>query len=231
MPGGATVAWQDVAVLRNPGRLLPALLILVLLVGGLLGGCARVRTALALQPDDTVTGEIVLATPESSPGDTGPTVTLPPALASAVDVAPYRQEGYTGSVLTFSGLTFDQVGSLSSAMGPAGSTVRFALRRSGGRVLVTGAVDLTTVSVDRADFQLKMSFPGQIVETNGEIDGSTVSWTFTPGKAADVSAVVAYADPGAPSVLNWTLGLAGVVALVALAVVLLARRVRNPPVR
>lgn len=215
---------------RTPRRPLPLLLILALLAAGLLGGCARVRTALALQPDDTVTGEIVLATPQKSPDDPGPSVTLPPDLASAVDVAPYHQEGYAGSVLTFSGLHFDQVGRLSSAMGPAGSTVQFTLRRAGGRVLVTGSVDLTTVSVDKADFQLKMSFPGSIVETNGEIDGSTVSWTFDAGKASEVAAVVAYADPGAPSVLNWTLGLAGVVALVALAVVLLARRVRNPPV-
>ena len=44
------------------------------------------------------------------------------------------------------------------------------MRRAGGRVLVTGAVDLTTVSVDKADFQLKMSFPGEVVEANGDVD-------------------------------------------------------------
>jgi hypothetical protein len=206
------------------------LLLAVLLAGSALGGCARVRVALALQPDDTVTGEIVLATSAKSPDDKGPPVALPPDLASRVDIAPYRQEGYAGSVLTFSGLTFDEVGALSSAMGPAGGAVRFALRRAGGRVLVTGAVDLTTASVDKADFQLRMSFPGQIVESNGEVDHDTISWTFDAGKASDVTAVVAYADPGAPSIMNWTLGLAGLVALVALAVVLLARRTRNPPI-
>lgn len=210
-------------------RALPLLLLVVLLVGGLLGGCARVRTALALQPDDTVTAEIVLATPEKSPDDKGPAVTLPPELAPDVDVAGYRQEGYTGSVLTFSGLDFDQVGALTSAVGPAGSAVALTLRRSGGRVLVSGKVDLTTATADKADFQLKISFPGEVVETNGDSDAGTVSWTFAAGKAADVTAVLAYADPKAPSVLNWTLGLAGVVALAAAAVVLLARRTRNPP--
>ena len=62
-------------------------------------GCA---TALAVQPDDTVTGEIVVATPEKSPDDKGPTITLPPELADDVDVARVPQDGYTGSVLRFS---------------------------------------------------------------------------------------------------------------------------------
>jgi hypothetical protein len=109
--------------------------------------------------------------------------------------------------------------------------VQFDLRRAGGRVLVKGSVDLTTVSVDKADFQLKMSFPGRIIDANGEIDSSTVSWTFTPGEVGDVSATVAYADPGAPSVANWALGLGGAVALASLLVGLVARRNRNPPVR
>jgi hypothetical protein len=97
-------------------------------------------------------------------------------------------------------------------------------------VLVTGLVDLTAVSVDKADFQLKMSFPGRIVEANGETDTGTVSWTFTPGEVGDISATVAYADPGAPSVLNWAIGLGVVVAIAAAVVVVVARRTRNPPV-
>jgi len=209
-----------------------ALLIVAMLLGTLLGGCARVRAALAVAPDDTVTGEVVVATPTNpkAPNDKGPTVTLPADLASAVKVDAYRQDGYTGSVLRFSHLTFDQTASLTHATFPQSDRTQFALRRVGGRVLVTGAVDLTTVPVDHADFQLKMTFPGRVVDTNGEIDGDTVSWTFTPGEVGDISATVAYADPGAPSVLHWTLGLAAVVALAVLAVAMAARRTRNPPV-
>ena len=211
-------------------RAVALLVLAVLLLSGLLGGCARVRAALAVQPDDTVTGELVFATPAKSADDKGPTVTLPPDLASDVDVVPYRQDGYTGSVLRFSRLSFEQTAALTRATFPANDRVQFNLRRAGGRVLVSGSVDLTTVSVDKADFQLKMSFPGRVVDANGEIDSGTVSWTFTPGEVGDVAATVAYADPGAPSVLNWTLGLAGAVALAAVVVVLVARRNRNPPV-
>lgn len=210
-------------------RALVLLLLSVIALSALLGGCARVRTALALQPNDTVTGELVFATPAKSADDKGPTVALPPDLA-AVETSPYRQDGYTGSVLRFSRLTFAQVSELTKAAFPDADRVEFTMRRAGGRVLVAGSVDLTTVSVDKADFQLKMSFPGRVIDANGDIDASTVSWNFTPGEVGDISATAAYADPGAPSALNWTLGLAAVVALAVLIVVVVARRVRNPPV-
>jgi hypothetical protein len=75
-----------------------------------------------------------------------------------------------------------------------------------------------------------MSFPGRVVEANGESELGTVSWRFTPGEVGDINATVAYADPDAPSVLNWTIGLGAVVALAAVVVVVAARRTRNPPV-
>ncbi len=211
-------------------------LLLVLLVGLLaLSGCARVRAALAVQPDDTVRGEILVATPETGPDDPGPAITVPPDLRSAVEVSEYRQEGYAGSVVRFSGLEFDQVGQLFQIAGgdtAAEAVQRSALtvRRAGNRVVVSGQVDLTTAGSDRADFQLKISFPGQVVETDGDADAGTVSWVFEPGEVGDAEAVVAFDDPRAPSPLNWTAGLAAVVALVSAAVVLLARRTRNPPV-
>ena len=210
-------------------RVLPLLLALLVATVAL-SGCARVRAAMAVQPDDTVTGEVVVATPETGPDDPGPAITVPPDLESDVDVSAYRQDGYTGSVLRFSGLTFAEVAQLYTAAGPAGNRVRLDLRRIGNRVHVAGAVDLTTVSVDRADFQLKIGFPGTVLESNGDGDSSEVSWTFTPGEVGDVTAVVAFADPNAPSAVNWTLGLGALVALAAGAVVLLARRTRNPPV-
>lgn len=200
-----------------------------------LSGCARVRAALAVQPDDTVRGEVVIATPETGPDDPGPVITVPESLESSVEVSEYRQEGYAGSVVRFSGLEFDQVGELLGVAGgdTAAEAVQrsgLTIRRAGNRVVVSGQVDLTTAGADRADFQLKISFPGQVVDTDGDADAGTVSWIFEPGEVGDVEAVVAFDDPQAPSPLNWTLGLAGVVALVAVAVVLLARRTRNPPV-
>lgn len=206
---------------------MPVLLAVVLIVVLLLGGCARVRTALAVQSNDTVAGEIVLATPEIA----GPAqaVTLPPDLVSLVEVVPYREEGYVGSVLRFSALSFGQLSTLAEAAGPSGDAVEFTLRRVGGRLLVDGKVNLKSASGNFADFQLKISFPGEVLDHDGELEGRTVSWTFAPPEARDFTAVVAQDDPGAPSVLGWTLGLGAAVTLVALAVAVLARRARNPP--
>ncbi len=212
----------------RPHRLLSLLLALIV-VGTALGGCARVRTALALQPDDTVTGEIVVATPEQSPEDKGPEITVPAELRSDVEVSGYRQDGYTGSVLRFDRLTFEQVAGLIKAAGPAADAVQFQLRRAGNRVELTGRVDLKTVSVDRADFQLKVSVPGEVLDTDGDADSSTVSWSFTPGEVGDFNAVVAYDDPNAPSAVNWTLGLGALVAVAAAGTVWYARQTRNPP--
>ncbi len=155
---------------------------------------------------------------------------MPPELASDVEVAAYKQDGYTGSVLRFSNLTFEQTSQLTQAAGPAGGAVQFALRRAGNRVQVNGQVDLKPVSVDRADFQLKISFPGEVLDTDGEDDSGTVSWTFTPGEVGDFNAVVGYDDPNAPSALNWTILLGILVAIVSLGTVGYARATRNPPV-
>ena len=205
-------------------------LLVVLLVGLLaLSGCARVRAALAVQPDDTVRGEIVVATPETGPEDPGPPIVVPPSLEGSVDVSEYRQEGYAGSLVRFDGLEFSQLTELIGAAGEPGQRVDLTLRRAGNRVVVGGRVDLTTADVDRADFQLKISFPGQVVDTNGDADAGTIAWVFEAGEVGDIEAVVAFDDPQAPSPLNWSLGLAGAVLLAAAAVVAIARRTRNPP--
>lgn len=205
------------------------LLALLLTVVSLLSGCARVRAALAVQPDDTVTGEIVIATPATSPDAPGPEITLPPDLADEIEVSEYRQDGYAGSVLRFSGFSFRQVAEL-AGIRPFGERVELMLRRAGNRVIVNGKADLTTVPVDQADFQLRIAFPGEVVESTGNAEGSTASWVFTPGSVGDIGAVIAFDDPNAPSPLNWTLLMAALVALAVGIVVSLARRDRNPPI-
>ena len=116
--------------------MLTALLVAVVALLAL-GGCARVQAGLAVQPDDTVDGEIVIATPDGAAGGKGPEVTVPPELADDVDVSSYSEGGYVGSTVRFSGLTFEQLGALNALGGVAGG--RAELEHAPGRRTDRGA--------------------------------------------------------------------------------------------
>ena len=214
---------------RPPRRISAGLTLALLLLGALalLGGCTQVHTALAIQSDDTVDGDVLIGTA----GGPAPEIVVPAPLAGQVSVAPYQDDGYVGSRLRFSGLRFDQVDSLSSVAPKAAGRVRFELRRTGGLISLNGQADLSAVPVDRADVQLKVAYPGDMVNTDGRADAGTVSWVFSPGQVSRFTAVINSPDPGAPSVARWSLLVAAIVAAAAVAVVLLAKAHRNPPVR
>ncbi|MBO0851907.1 MAG: DUF3153 domain-containing protein, partial [Pseudonocardia sp.] len=128
-------------------------------------------------------------------------------------------------------LGFDEVNALTSVAPGANGRFQFNLRRSGNLVALNGHVDLTAMPVDRADVQLKVAFPGEVTNTDGELDSDAVSWVFAPGEVSEFHALVSASDPNTPSVARWTLLLGGVVAAAAIGVVLLAKANRNPPVR
>ena len=203
---------------RRPRRatlVLAVLLAVLALVGT---GCVRVRTGLAIASDDTVSGTIDLATPDGAPSGSGPPITVPDDLASDVEVVRYEQDGYVGSHVTFSDLTFDDVSRVLPGISPStGTAVRLQLRRAGDRVILAGQVDLTRISPESADVQLKIAFPGEVRQTDGTDAQGVVSWTFEPGVVSDVNAVVEYPDPNAPSWVTWA-SLMGVLVLAAAAV-------------
>lgn len=187
--------------------------------------------ALAVQPDDTVDGTIVVATPAGAPDGRGPQLAVPADLTDEVELSPYDQDGFVGTRAAFENLTFAQVSQLNLLGGNASGRANLELRRVGERIAVQGRADLTTMPVDRADVRLAMSFPGEVVESDGETDGGTVTWEFVPGEVSQINASVISTDPNAPSILGWSLLLAGLVVVAAGAAVLLARRDRNPPIR
>jgi hypothetical protein len=203
--------------------------LIVLLVACVLGmgGCTRVRTALAVQSDDTVAGDVVIG----RAGGPAPAIDVPAELADRVTATPYDQDGYQGTALRFTDLTFAQLNSLTEVSPDAKGRFRFTLRRAGGLIVLGGQVDLTAMPVDQADVQLKVAFPGDVVSSDGQLVGHEVSWVFPPGEVDQFNAVVSSPDPGAPSVTRWLLLVGAVVVATAAGVVLLARAQRNPPSR
>ena len=194
----------------------------------LTGGCMRARVAVAVGADDRVTGEVVIAVVVQSEQEAGAVLTPPPELAAKVRTEPYRQDGYAGTRLLFTGLTFEEFGRLNDAGGGAPQRLHFELRRSGNLVLFNGRVDLTTLPApERADVEIRMSFPGRLTATNGDQDDETVTWTTPAGRVSELSATARYAEPGSRTWLQWALvvgGLAGLVVLVTAVLAFIAHR-------
>lgn len=202
---------------------------LLALVGLLGAGCVRVRGGMAISPDDRVSGTIDIATPDGAPGGSGPPLTVPSGLSGEVALARYEQDGYVGSRVTFTDLSFDDVSRVLPTISPTTtSAIRLTLRRVGDRVVLAGQVDLTRVTVESADVQLKIAFPGPVRQTDGTTAGGVVSWTFQPGSVGDVNAVADYPDPNAPSWVSWALLLLALVAVAVAVVVGLAAASRHP---
>lgn len=212
----------------RPRRRALVLLAVVLALVSVVGtGCVRVRAGMSVSPDDRVAGVVDIATPDGSPGGSGPPLQVPDDLSGDVSVERYEQDGYVGSRLRFDDLTFEEVTRVLPAVSPStGQAIRVQMRRSGDRVLVTGQVDLTRVSPESSDVQLKIAFPGEIRQTDGTAAGGVISWTFQPGAVTDVNAVVDYPDPEAPSWILWALLLFVVVAVAVAIVFVLANSSR-----
>jgi hypothetical protein len=208
----------------------------VLTIALLAGGCVRMRVAIALGPDDLITGEIVMAVVVQTEQEQGSVLSPPADLAAKVRTEPYRQDGYAGTRLLFDGLTFDEFDRLLQSNADALGESRFELRRAGGFVLFSGRVDLTGVpNPERTDVQVRISFPGTVSGTNGDQQDETVSWIVQPGQVTELTATARYAEPGTRSWGQWALLVGGLAAFVVLIIALLAylthRRYADEPVR
>lgn len=198
---------------------------LLLIMLPLLGGCLRARVTMGISGDDRVTGEIILATQR---GVQAPTLTAPRTIASRVSVSPYNQDGYAGSQVFFSDLSFAELQQLTALTGLSAGQYRLGLHRSGGTVTLEGSVDLSTLRTEGADVQLRVNFPGNVTSTNGIRDGeSGVRWQFPAGEVSVVQATADYADPGTRGYQSWLLIITLVLLGASAAVVVMARKARD----
>ncbi|HEX6351925.1 LppM family (lipo)protein [Actinophytocola sp.] len=212
--------------MRRVSRVVGLLLLFGVLAGSLTG-CLRVHAALAISPDDRVSGTLVVAALPVNDQDNGPILTIPPELTERVRSEKYTQDGYVGQKVTFSDLRFVDVAQLVQTISEA-RQYRLSLRRAGDLVTLAGSIDLTQVPKDRADVQIKVAFPGSVNRTNGtEGDDDAVSWSPKPGAVTEFDAISEYSSAGGESWEKWALmvgGAAGLAAIVATLLALIAHR-------
>ncbi|MFL6070753.1 MAG: LppM family (lipo)protein [Actinomycetes bacterium] len=208
-----------------------SLSMLVVATAVLLSACFKLDMQIELQSDDTVDGSIILAVARDQAQLLGGEDALRQSLQSqeggifsdAPEQGTFEQRDYEdadwiGTESVFSGVPIDEFGS--------GDTGDLSITRDGDEFVVEGSMDLssdtqdtTTQSLlDSADLQISITFPGGVTETNGHVDGNTVTWQPKAGEVLDISA-----RGSAVSGTNWALisAIAALVALVVIGVVLL----------
>ncbi len=203
----------------------------------LLSGCLKLDQALTLNEDDTVDGEVVFAFDkgllemsgasaddfmEQTTEGEGP---LPEGVE--FETEPYEDDDYIGQKFTFEGAP------LSAFSEAEGSDL--SITREGDTFVVTGSLDASSEDLDPTgtpgaeeilgsfDVRIAVTFPGEVEEATGEIDGNTVTWTPALGETTEISArgsAIASGGAGGGAVTWIVIGAIAVLAVVVLAVVL-----------
>jgi hypothetical protein len=202
----------------------------MLAVGLAASGCVHIQVALAVSATDLVSGDVVVAAIPNPASPQGPLLKVPTEMAEQASVQPYEAAGYSGTRLTFDNLTFTQLARLISAGTDQSSQFQLTFQRTGDLVNFAGSADLTQVSTQGAQVQLKISFPGDVLQTDGTNNANTVTWTLTPGQVDAFSATAEYTNGGFNQPWSFwalALGTAGGMIAVLLALLALWARRRN----
>jgi len=189
-------------------RLLGAAALTTFIAVGLTG-CVKMDMQLDLQSDDTVDGTMIFAISSEVAQMAGQD---PAALAEQmsgetfdfskganVQSEPYDDGEYIGTTTTFEGEPLETFG--------AGQDETMSVVRDGDEFVVSGTLDLTEAAMgadampglgDSFDIKIAMTFPGKVIEHNGELSGNTVTWTPVYGEVNEFSARASAARRRAP---------------------------------
>ena len=173
----------------------------------LLSGCVKVDMAMTLTPDDTMDGTIVFAvdkqlltlgggSPEDAFKDAASDAPFPTSPTSgSVRTEVYDEDGKYGQRYIFSGVP------ISSFDDPD-----LSITRQGDYYVVSGSIDLSstgdpgttsgsssplplpTALTAGFDVAISITFPGEVVEHTGTLEGTTVTWRPTATGATPITA-------------------------------------------
>jgi hypothetical protein len=176
-----------------------------------LAGCLKLDMALTVSPDDTVDGQLVFAVNKDLLELTGQSIddllgdaTVPSDVEGATQ-EPYEDDTFVGTRVTFDSVPLERIqeGSDPDSL---------SIERVGDRFEVSGVLDLgtqeadlqgnpfedqITEAFDTAELKIAVTFPGEIIETNGRVDGTTVTWEPSIGERTELTAVASANGDGA----------------------------------
>jgi len=204
-----------------------------------LAGCVRFQADLKLNPDDTVNGTIIVAVvtddddesrEEASAGADRIAEALLPGLrgADGVTASAYDQDQYVGTKFDMSNTPID-------AFSGGGSEGALSLTREGSEFAFSGTLDFTPddgetqidPDDDTSNITVAVTFPGEVYEHNGELSGTTVTWSGTLESKIDMEARGS-AVATAPPAWLWLVAAAATL-LIVIAIVIVVVRTRRTP--
>lgn len=169
----------------------------------LLTGCLKLDMALTISSDDTVDGDLVFAVNKEIVELTGQSVddlvgdaSVPDDVEGATQ-EPYEDERFVGTRVTFDDVA---LADLQDRADPDA----LSIERRDDTFVVSGVMDLTAddadiegnpfedqiaEAFDTAELRIAITFPGEVLETNGRVDGTTVTWEPAFGERTELSAV------------------------------------------
>lgn len=201
----------------------------------LLTGCVKAHVDLTVQPNDQIDGTIVMAVDRSfiPPGEKSEDAlvsevqkrTFKGTATGAQQVA-YSDERYVGTEVIIRGMTLLDFGRSTADTG-------LKIVHQGGRFRLSGTFDTvrmapaSTISpedarrlADSFDVLIRVTFPGRVINSNGKVEGRTVTWRPSLGQRVNLAAE---AEDG-PGGFSWPWLLIGLLSLASAGVLTLALR-------
>jgi hypothetical protein len=208
----------------------------------LLAGCLKLDIDLQVRPDDTVDGAVVFAVDKDLLELTGGSFeditggeTPFPGDAEGVRTEKYDDGTYVGQRYVFEGISLSEFSDPTNAESlqivREGDTfvVSGVLDLSPGATGATGATAAQQFLSSSAEIRVAITFPGEVISSNGRVEGNTVIWEPKFGDRLEIEATGSAIEGGGAlaSPLTIVLLVVGVVAVVGILVLVTTRRRRS----
>ena len=214
-----------------------------------LSGCFKLDMDMTVNDDDTIDGVVIFAIDQDladMAGEEGggeDSQLTEEDVPEGATIEEYDEDGFVGQKVTFDGVSMDELNESFSSEDDTGGPSSWSLTHEDGEYRFTGDMDMSEMSgegegSDELDFdpsvfmegaklRVAMTFPGEVVESNGEVDGNTVVWEPEIGETNEMTAV---AEEGSGLPLGLVAAVVGGVLVLLLVIagsVVLARRRRR----
>jgi hypothetical protein len=203
----------------------------------LLAGCVKVDMELEISPDNTVSGQAILAVEQSLVELSGQTADELfrdldlSDLPEGATVEPYEGDGFVGQQVNFDDVALSEFTG-GETLGASGEEL--SITRVGDEFHVAGRLDMSGTEfsggqvpqqlLDTFEIRIAITFPGPVGSSTGSVEGNTVTWEPRIGQNTEIRAVASAIPSGGSPWLLIALVAAGALILGAVLLLLLGRK-------